>query len=222
MTVLLNLAIFLNLEDGFFDWMWKHAPHILIFLLLVVAAIWVTSRVKDYHFRFKLTEDKCDDLRNTYVPDLNSKFTGIDKKLNLVLTTVQKISMYLITAQGLDSKIFEVKSPLQLTPLGNKILETSGGKKYVDDHLSELLQALEAKLPKSGLDVQNYSNSVLAERTIDDDFTHIENYVFQNPVYKIGEDSSINIEMGMTLQIMGIYLRNKYFEKYPDLQKDVT
>jgi len=51
--------------------------------------------------------------------------------------------MYLITAQGLDSKIFEAKKPDPINFLwAIKYLKQAGGKKYVEDHLSELLQAL--------------------------------------------------------------------------------
>lgn len=226
MIVFLVSALLLDIEDTIFNWMWTHAPHLLIIIILIILTIIITVRVMRFNRRFVDTEDLCDDLRNKFVPDLHSKVGGIDKKINLLLLSVTKISTHLITSQGLAANIFEAKSPIELTELGVKILNEVGGKKYIDENANDLIAEIESRSPKSGLDVQTYSNAVLTYKTSEDGFTHIKNYVFQNPVYDLVVDGkqgkvSVSVDIGMVTQIMGIYLRNKYFEKYPEMKKDL-
>ncbi|MEJ0057024.1 MAG: hypothetical protein WDN75_16025 [Bacteroidota bacterium] len=140
----------------------------------------------------------------------------MDTKLNLVLISVAKISTHLITTQGLAANVFEVKSPIELTAVGQKILIDIGGKKYIDENLPALIVEIEKKTPKSGLDVQICSTIILTEKTSEDGFTQIKNYIFQNPLYDFSLAGSktppFNLDIGMAIQIMGIYLRNKYLK----------
>jgi hypothetical protein len=110
---------------------------------------------------------------------------------------------------------------MELTDLGFKILVEIGGRDYIDKYAARLIAEVENRNPKSGLDVQTYSNIVLTEKSSEDEFLDIKNNLFQNPTYTLGDSRQLPLDLGVATQIMGIYLRNKYFERYPDLKKDL-
>lgn len=72
---------------------------------------------------------------------------------------------------------------------------------------------------KSGLDVQNYCTILLNERINDTDLIPVKDYIFSKPEYIISDQNKVPLDMTVAITIMGIYLRNKYFEKYPELHK---
>lgn len=192
--------------DGF-KWVWSHSPTLVLGGLLVWAAMYLRSR-------FKKIEDKCEVLHTKDVPEINGK-------LNTIITQLSKVTTYLSTKFDAHNQLFQVNSPKELTSLGVDILDKIGGKKYIDNNISSLIATMEKQDFKSGLDVENYSTILLFEKTNEDGFTPIKNYIFQNPEYKLEDGSKMSLDINVVMSIMSIYLRNKYFEKYPDLKKDL-
>ena len=105
---------------------------------------------------------------------------------------------------------------MQLTDLGNEILNAIGGKKYIDDNAASLIQKLSKETIKSALDVENYAKVILIQEYNSDAFTAIKNYIYQNPVYK-KDALNVSLDVATISNIMGLYLRDKYFEIHPEL-----
>ena len=104
--------------------------------------------------------------------------------------------------------------------MARKYLMSPGGKKYIDENLASLIEELESKNPKSGLDVDDFSFSLLMRRAQLDGFIHLKNYIFQNPYYPNPKspEEPFALDIMFICQVMAIYLRNKYCEKYPSLK----
>lgn len=93
------------------------------------------------------------------------------------------------------------KSPLSLTDRGNKLLENSGGKRFVDENFENLNKLVDAKGSKTPYDVQESSKIVLEEMQGDDKFDSLKEYLFKE-----------GIEIENLIVVMGIYLRDKILE----------
>ena len=50
-----------------------------------------------------------------------------------------------------------------------------------------------------------------------DSFTHVKNYIYNNPVYKVSDTESVPIDLTKMANIIGIYLRDLYLQKHPEL-----
>lgn len=151
------------------------------------------------------------------------KLSKIEEKTNRIPGIEDKISILEIKFSSLISvltakkiigpgEIFNSKSPLELTKLGEDILNITGGKKYVDDHLDYLIDKIKQEDLKSPLDIQNYTEILLFKEENSDNFIAIKNYIYNNPKFK---DTIVDI--ALVINVMRIYLRDKYFEKNPEL-----
>jgi hypothetical protein len=109
-----------------------------------------------------------------------------------------------------------------LTNAAVKLLETSGAKKCVDENLIFFNKEIHKLSPKVALDVENYALSVLNKNTDNSFFNPIKDFVYNVPYpYTIIDDDGNSLQikdainLGIILLIMSIYLRDKYFEYYP-------
>jgi len=201
-----------------------NAPSVVVLLLLgaiVYATYFITKKIEEWKYKIKSIETQGKDLA-VKIDAIDKKIGAIEEKMIDIIVAVNTISSYLglKSKQKLPSDINIGLSPEELTPLGEEILNVSGGKKYVDENLASLIEELESKNPKSGLDVDSFSFWLLMRHAQLDGFIHIKNYIFQNPYYpnpkSPKEPFSLDIEF--ICQVMAIYLRNKYCEKYPSLK----
>lgn len=199
---------------------------LLVFIGVVIATVYIMKWIH----RFNKAEKACEKI-----PELENKVTHgvslsvtIERKIdtqterfNAISNNISALITFLTTKHtDLQSGLFQSFSPIQLTPIGIDVLEKSGGKNYLEKHISDLVSEMEMQQFKSALDVQNYATTLIINRFNTDDFIQIRNYIFQNPVYKMAVGGDISINSAVINQVMSIYLRDKYFEKYPAL-KDV-
>lgn len=192
------------------DWLVKHTPTLAIIIVAVVITVFITQYVMKLISRLKDVEK----ATNESAP----KYSQLFESITHMASDISKILFYL---KGKDSKLdtglFKHHSPIELSDFGRKLLDISGGKEYVDKNLNLLLSAIESKNLMSALDVQIQCITVICEHNNDPDFKKIKDYIFQNPVYKF-EDFEYPLSLSTANNIMGIYLRDKYFEKHPELR----
>jgi hypothetical protein len=93
--------------------------------------------------------------------------------------------------------LIQARSPMTLTARGEKFLEESGSKKFVDDNFEELLRAVDKLKPKTAYDVQEDSRKVVENLSESNRLNFIKNYLF-----KQGET------MTNAVSVIGIYLRD--------------
>lgn len=211
---------------------WLRENNVVAFFIVVLfaGAIFATIYIMKAFHRFNKIEKDC-----KKIPEMEAKInTGVNlsssvekkidlqaEKFNVLSVNISSLVAFLTTKYtDLQSGLFQSFSPIQLTPIGLEVLSKSGGQDYIKQHLAELITEMEKQNFKSALDVQNYASTLIINLFNTDGFIHIRNYIFQNPIYKTGENSSVQINVPTINQVMGIHLRDMYFTKYPEL-KDV-
>lgn len=140
----------------------------------------------------------------------------IKKDVKFNTLSIRGISNFLFSKFG-DEPIsfFSTMSPVTLTKLGEELFITSGGKIFIENKLNYLISKMEKIKLKSALDIQNYAFDIITDEHDSDDFIPLKNFIYHNPNYK---DNEINLFI--ITRIISIYLRDKYFEKYPELEKN--
>jgi len=207
-----DFAVMLNLSEAIIELVVERYPELLIFGSGVSLAWLIAVRWERFYGRFKTTEGQSNTIGDVHLPDLHSKHLSMERKLNSIDTTMQKIELFLTTKFGVDSSTFRGKSPMQLTEGSQDVLVFSGGKNYVDRRMPQLLTLVEKENPKSGLDIEDTCHMVLLEKSRDDDeFVPIKDYVFRNPVY-IKNGKKIWLSLPVMIRIMAIYLRDHYMQ----------
>lgn len=142
---------------------------------------------------------------------LGRKFQILDDLKDSVGKIWDKLEGHTQRLTKLDGMI-ESHSPRTLAEKGNRLLEQSGLKNAVDNHLDELLNFIKEKQPKSLLDIENQSFSSISDSQDKDWMTPVKDFIYNNPKF---ENTDLNIDV--IIFIGGIYLRDKYLEKYPEL-----
>ena len=147
--------------------------------------------------------------------DLQKSLNDTNTKLSQVFRTTTAIVTYLVTRDAsVEESLFTGGSPVELTKNGHRLLEDSGGQKYINDNLEYLISSMERATCKSPLDVQYVAETTISDDSDSDDFVHIKNFIYNNPDKK-HRDS--NLGLSIIIKVLGISLREKYLKKYPEL-----
>lgn len=195
------------MRDEILKWLLEHYPVIFLITVLIVIAVILTWKTAHWVNRVKKVETECGKIDGHIAP-----------QLGILTTSINNLVVYLKSKDGgMDASLFKTQSPVMLTDIGNRILSDFGGKYFIDNNLGLLINALELQSTKSALDIQNNAPIILGGFMNADDFTPIKNKLFSDPVYKTNniQGQQINIALDLTtyLNIMGIYLRDKYLER---------
>jgi hypothetical protein len=127
---------------------------------------------------------------------------------------IDRIEKFLILQFGAETAgIFMTNhSPTSLTASGVNLLNESGGKKLIDENLDFFIAELHNTLSKTAPDAENNAFEVIFKNSDNKNFKGIKDFIYNHSVY---EGSQINLTA--IVKISSIYLRDKYFEKYPDI-----
>ncbi len=175
----------------------------------------IVTRLDSLENRFSSLEMRFNFLEMRF-NSLEHRVDKLEDKASSLVVVFGKIATFLVTRFKLSPDTFVGKSPLQLTEFGQSLLERSGGKAYIDDNLVSLILALERKAPKSGLDVDDECYVIFCERDEAGDLVSIKDFVFNNPYIHTGK-RMLSLTAGFIYEVMSIYLRNRYLEKYPEI-----
>ena len=93
------------------------------------------------------------------------------------------------------------QSPLALTETGEKVLEESGGKEYLENNKDRLIE--EFSETKSAFDIQEKAKDIIKQEMGKDTFEKIKEYLFQEG------KSARDIELVMGLQLRNMVLKNR-------------
>lgn len=197
-------------EEWSWEWFKSQSPIVIAILATGIIMFYVLRYFFNLNHRFKKTEADCNKIEPHY-----SELTAAIKN---IATDIAKILIYLKQKDtNLDTGLFTHRSPIELSPIGLKLLSDSGGREYVDKNVDFLVSALESKGLISALDVQTQAISVISDQNASLGFKKIKDYVYQNPTYTY-ENNELPLTMITINNIMGVYLRDKYFERHPDLR----
>lgn len=201
--------------DEFGKYLWAHSPGVCVLVSITIIVFILCWKMFRLYGRLEKVEDHCSKIQG-----INTDSASVKDQLTKISNSIDKLFVFLNQQhQNFPTELFVSKSPIQLTEFGEKVLVTFEGQSYIDTNLKSLISLMEKENFKSALDVQNFAQSILFSQTQNDGFTPIKNFIFNNPNLVLGE-SRIDLTLPLALNLMSIYLRNKYFDVYPDL-KDV-
>jgi len=79
----------MNAFTELLDWLWVHAPGLLVLVLIVAGCIWLTVNVNDFGNRLGATELLCNELNDRQKEmsrEMNARFSKIELSLNTIIT----------------------------------------------------------------------------------------------------------------------------------------
>lgn len=199
---------------------WVTASIVMLLVGYRLYHLW-EGRVKKVEWEQDKINEKID---QGIIPRLNS----IDVSMNSLVGSVNGLAksfnslIAYLAAKDPTIIVFISKSPIEIGPDGMRILEASGGKFWIDFHSDLLIKELEKAHYTTALDVQINAPKIIISLSTCDDFNGIKNYIYNNPYYKQTPESepimSAPITLDSVTNIMGVYLRNIYLEKHPELK----
>jgi hypothetical protein len=209
--------------EEIFKWLAEHSPIVMIMIILVVITFIVAKAYLEWGHRVTKVEAECSKIESIIIPRLNS----MEASINSLASSFRSLIAHLSAKDPtINITLFIAKSPFELSPAGEQILNESGGKAWVDRNKEVLFINLDNSPIRSALDVQIEAPKTIAQWFAMDDFIPIKNYIYNNPQYKPTPDSPPNPTVPITLEsvasIMGLYLRDLYLQIHPELRPSTT
>ncbi|HCC51480.1 MAG TPA: hypothetical protein DEQ30_04990 [Porphyromonadaceae bacterium] len=169
---------------------------------------------------------------NKIVSDHTERLRDINTDLDLLQKAVTSTNELIVEIgrwiSGRDKKMINTfvrkNSPYVITGIGKQLLEESGGKKAMDDNIDFFMKELEIINPKTPYDVEDQSINTVFRNMGNEIFNPVKNFIYYSPdkMERIDPDTGktreIEISFPVLLNVMGIYLRDKYMERHPDIE----
>jgi hypothetical protein len=108
-------------------------------------------------------------------------------------------------------------SPRLLTEPGKGLLNRSKGKECIDNNLAFFISKIDERNPPTPFDVEAIAHDVILKNTRESMFNDIKNYVYYAPEKETVEGVEVDISLPLITFVMGIYLRDKYLDRHPEL-----
>jgi hypothetical protein len=115
-------------------------------------------------------------------------------------------------------------SPYAITGIVRQLLEESGAKKTIDNHIDFFIKEREAINPKTPYDVEDQSMSLVFRNMSNEIFGPVKNFIYYAPDRlertdpDTGQTREIEISYPALLNVMAIYLRDQYMKKHPEIE----
>jgi len=199
-------------------------PEITAMVAFVIVAFFAAWKFSKYHSSIEETKKKVNSLPcETHKTQLD-KIESLKSIVSSTNEIVIEISKWIA---GKDKKMIDTlmqkRSPYTITNIGHQVLEKSGGKKVIDNNLDFFINELEILNLKTPYDIEDKSTSIIFGNLSNEMFNDIKNFIYYSPE-KIemtdpdtSEKRNIEITLSAILNVMGVYLRDKYFEKHPEI-----
>lgn len=205
--------------DAIFTFIADKYPTIGAFLLFGAIMVWLTK----LYVRFSATEKSVDNLpchkHNNEILTIKAQVEFMQD----IKESIRKIEEYIIKSdRDAVDKLVRKCSPYKLTPIGEVVFETSGGKDCIENNIDLFVSQIDALKPLTALDVENYALTVLNENLKSEIFNTIKDYIFAIPspttiTDKEGHTAELSLKIEDLLLIMSIYLRDRYFDRHPEI-----
>jgi hypothetical protein len=213
------------------DWLSENASGILIFLAGGFV-FWAIS--KFYYTRFQKVEtqvDKLTDLEkqitslqtaNKITDSVNGRIEKtldekivpkLDRTINALNLLVSHVAVNDTTIK-LD--IFRVSSPIQISHIGQEILDFYEVTPYLKKTADNYVTKIEKTNPQTALDIESEARQLLMEGMLTKDFNPVKDKLFNHPNFK-PDFLSIKMVVPVILELMTIYIRNEYIIKHSEL-----
>jgi hypothetical protein len=110
----------------------------------------------------------------------NGRFTRLETNFDWLADALRDLT---IRAENISARAFEVGSPISLTATGERLLQDSGLKSYIDRRKDELSVRLRVSAPFDLYAVQKSAFRLLDQISLDDAFArHLNRFAFRNGI----------------------------------------
>ena len=140
------------------------------------------------------------------------------KKLDEHGESISDMSVWIMQRDKSMIPVFmNKKSPYYLNPTGLALLEDCGGKKCIEENIDYFISKLESTTPETPYDVEERAMKVIMSSKGLPIFNPIKNYLYFKPdIVELG-GNKVEISIFAVASVMGIYLRDIYLEKHPEI-----
>ncbi|MDO4707455.1 MAG: hypothetical protein Q4A61_03410 [Porphyromonadaceae bacterium] len=153
----------------------------------------------------------------------------IEEKLTRMDHVLSKISEWVMKKDNdMIESISQKQSPRQLTPVGLILYEASGAKKLLEEHLEDLICALEKKKPQTAYDVEEQAYYVAYNKFNEPYFKPIKDFLYLAPdPYEVlnpetGQTEPVKLNIITMSHIISLPLRDEYLKRHPELDPMAT
>ena len=215
--------------EAIFSYISEHSPSIGLIIIVAVAVYYVTM----YHVSIQNTRKKVDglpcDAHLEKIVENGNKIDALDAKVVSIKNTTDRLCGIVddireaLIFKGIIDPASALKkfSPYQLTEIGTKMLEVSGGKRCIDQNLDLFMSELRNRSPLTPYDVEKISLDVLLQYKNTPTFNGIKKFLYNMPETVEGVGKATSISIFTVAQVMAIYLRDFYLEAHPELVSDM-
>ena len=201
-------------------------PLITVAVILLAVFAWIVWRISKYYHSVEAMREKVNRLPcENYANRLNE----LKEQTRIVSSThelVVEISRWIARKdKNMIDVLISKSSPYVITQIGFRILDESGGRKIIDDNLDFFIAELEKLNPDTPYDVEDRSVSILFKNVGSEMFKPLKNYIYYSPDKLEVPDPETNgnrevlLSLPGVLNVMGIYLRDKYMNKHPEIEQ---
>lgn len=213
MSSIFNLMAIFSIEDSIVSDLRANYPFAFWIAIAAIAGGYVAYKGMKLYSRFEGMEKNIA-LLFVRVDKHDVLFERIDVRLSMIERQLVGLHAFLMP-MGYNPRSALGNSPRELTAIGYSILKDCGGKDYIDRNKDAFLKVMEEKGLKRGWQVQNTAGIIIFEKIADEDFSFIQDYLFHNTCYYIKDEEPMDLGLKEVVAIMGLYLRDLYFEKHP-------
>lgn len=133
---------------------------------------------------------------------------SMNKSIDALKRNVKVICDHLVSKNdGFDHTLLINYSPLKLKPEAVALLENIGFIDMFNQHSQDFLDLIDSEQPKNKFDVELQSTKAVLILFEKDYFNQVKNYLYNHP----------NVEYRKFAQVLGVYVRDQYLEKHPDI-----
>jgi hypothetical protein len=207
---------------AFFKFILDNFPAIAVIVVVIGITIFFCYKYFKIMARIIKIEEQREDCTTKIFPKLDTRLDKINESLYSIRTSLSSLATYLkIKDSNVDVSLFTTHSPIVLSRFGERILNEIGGKKIIDDNYPFFLMEIDKEKFKTGLDAHNFCINLIMNEFNDDKFIPVREYLFNKPIYKFTNNDGIETEYHLDVNdvytVLGIYLRDKFFESHADL-----
>ena len=213
---------------------WPDISMIALLMAIVAIVVW---KIATYYLSMKAVEKKVDNLpcdsHTEQLREIGASNHSIASSIDTLNDTISSTNDMVIEMSKWiskkDTKMVDVlirkNSPYVITGVGYKLLKDSGGEKVVDDNLEFFFNEVDKMNPKTPYEVEDQSINSMIKNIGNVIFNPIKQFVYYSPeeIKIVDPDTQKDVTIGIStpsiLNIMGIYLRDKYMEKHPEIEQ---
>lgn len=232
------------LAVSFAEFFMERWPEATIIAIISVVVTWFVMKMLDVASRTKHAQCKehTEGLKDVLssLTAIKSKTELIDnktKEANCVANTLKlnetsailrevrdnvvAINAFLTGKYERNAEFLSAKhSPRQLSPLGRKIFEDCGGKKFLELNIEKLIADLDSKKPATAYDVEKESFTILLMSSTEPEFNDLKNYIYNSPALKTADGKPYEVTLPDVCFVISLCLRDEFLKRHPEINPD--